>query len=160
MTTYAGFPAFFRNEYPSIVRELTLMLGDKDSAEQIAQEAFTRLYVHWPKVSNYERPGGWVRRVAIRLGVRFRRPRLVPISLIDREPSIETPDGLVLDVRQAILRLSRTQRAAVILRYYRDLPVELVAQDLGCEEATAKVHLHRAREKLRVLLADYGPGGN
>lgn len=155
--TELDFSAFFRQEYPRIAREIDLMLGDRDAADQVAQEAFTRLYVHWAKVSKYERPGGWVRRVAIRLGVRFHRPRLVPLSLADREPSVETPDGLVIDVRNALRSLSRMQRAAIILRYYRELPLALVAEALGCKEPTAKVHLHRAHERLRLLLAEYGP---
>ena len=152
------FAEFFRSEYPRIVREITLMLDDRDAAAQIAQEAFTRLYVHWSKVSRYDKPGAWVRTVAIRLGLRFGHLRFVPLSAIEREPHMDTPFGVVLDVRNALQKLSRMQRAAVILRFYRDLPIGEIADVLGCKEATAKVHLHRAREQLRILLADYGPG--
>src|SRR4051794_16673179 len=78
------FPTFFRDEYPRIARELELMLGDSGAAADVAQEAFIKLYLHWKKVSRYDKPGAWTRRVAIRLAVRWRRSKVLPVSLIDK----------------------------------------------------------------------------
>jgi DNA-directed RNA polymerase specialized sigma24 family protein len=44
------------------------------------------------------------------------------------------------------------QRAAIALHYLDDLSIKAVAQALGCAPATAKVHLHRARQRLGAIL--------
>src|SRR3954454_5179251 len=68
---------FFRTHYPRVVRVVHGVLGDRARAEEVAQEAFVRLYQRWARVSTYDRPDAWVRRVAVRLAVRVaRRDRL------------------------------------------------------------------------------------
>ncbi len=64
------FRWFFTAEYPRLVRTLHGVVQDATLAEDIAQEAFIQLLNHWAKVSRYEQPGAWVRRVAIRMAVR------------------------------------------------------------------------------------------
>ena len=54
----------------------------------------------------------------------------------------------------SLQQLSPTQRAAVVLHYFDDLPVAEVAEALGCKPATASVHLHRARARLAELLGE------
>src|SRR5829696_899980 len=68
-----AFTWFFRAEYPSVVRTVTVMLHDREQARDVAQEAFIQLMSHWHTVSAYDRPEAWVRRVAIRLAMRGRR---------------------------------------------------------------------------------------
>ena len=58
------------------------------------------------------------------------------------------------DVDGAIRRLPASQRAAIVLHYYEDRPVAEVAAILGCAEATARVHLHHGRNRLRQLLGE------
>lgn len=143
------FTVLFRNEYAPVLRTAYLLVGDRAVAEEITQEAFTRLYVHWKRVSRYERPGAWVRRVAIRLatGMRARRRAHPP------EPPAP-PGARDLDLHRAILTLPRRQRAAVVLHYFEDRPVTEVGRILGCSESTAKVHLHRARKRLAQVLSE------
>ena len=47
---------FSRTEFRSVVRTAYLVLRDVQRAEDVAQDAFTQLYVHWPKVAPHERP--------------------------------------------------------------------------------------------------------
>src|SRR5919106_2642087 len=77
----SDFSWMFREEYPAVVRTAYLILGDRAAAEDVAQEAFIRLYARWAKISQYERPGAWVRRVAIRLAGKARRARPVTFAL-------------------------------------------------------------------------------
>jgi RNA polymerase sigma-70 factor (ECF subfamily) len=58
-----------------------------------------------------------------------------------------------MDLQRALLTLSVQQRAAVILYYLEDRPLDEVAGVLGCHESTARVHLHRARRRLAELLS-------
>src|SRR5262245_15765949 len=69
----AAYSAFFRQEFARVVRTIHLIVRDQARAEDIAQDAFLRLFQNWPKVSRYERPEAWVRRVAIRIAMRGRR---------------------------------------------------------------------------------------
>ena len=148
------YTSFFREEFAPVLRTIELMLRDHSRAEELTQDAFVQLLVHWPKVSRYERPDAWVRRVAIRLAVRsLRRDRLwqlVRAGLLPAEP--DRPSGL--DLAGAIRRLPGSQRAAIVLHYYEDRPTVEVAAILGCSESTARVHLHHARKRLAEMLGE------
>lgn len=61
---------FFRAEFPGVLRTVFLIVHDRGRSEDVTQEAFIQLLAHWKKVSRYERPDAWVRRVAIRHAVR------------------------------------------------------------------------------------------
>lgn len=148
------YSAFFRAEFPRVQRTIELMLRDHGRAEEITQDAFVQLLKHWNKVSGYERPDAWVRRVAIRLASRSaRRDRLFGLLRFDVAAQADPPDGHY-DVPTAISRLSTSQRAAIVLHYYEDRPVSDIAEILGCAEPTARVHLHRGRRRLAQLLKE------
>jgi RNA polymerase sigma-70 factor (sigma-E family) len=150
--TESAFAWLFRDEYPAIVRTAYLMLGDRQAAEDVAQEAFVRLYARWRKVSRYDRPGAWVRRVAIREASRARRrPRA--LALAPGQPDAAEPPA-DLDLQRALQSLPPNQRAAIVLHYLEDLPLAQVAELMGVATPTAKVHLHRARKRLALLLGE------
>ena len=154
LDTEDDFADLFRAEFPSIVRTASLILGDTDRGNDIAQEAFTRLFLSWKKVSKYDRPGAWLRRVTIRLaGKEARRSSLLGVALRKLPVPVETP-APYSDLQSALHELSHAQRSAVVLHYLDGLPVRDVAEALGCAEATAKVHLHRARKRLAEILGD------
>jgi RNA polymerase sigma-70 factor (sigma-E family) len=146
------FTTFFRSEYPSLVRTVYLVVHDRELARDIAQEAFIQLFARWRRISHYDRPQAWVRRVAIRMAVRAsKREQIRP--RLERELDFATfPQPVDLDVLRAIRDLPSSQRAAVALFYLEDRPVTEVAEILGCSEMTAKVHLHRARKRLAEQL--------
>ena len=149
-----GYSRFFRDQYPRVVRTIHLIVHDQARAEDIAQDAFLGLLKDWPRISGYERPEAWVRRIAIRMAVRgLRRDRsfsALRMHLLPR-PAAEPRD---LDVADAVRLLPRAQRAAVALFYYEDRPVAEIAFILGCTESTARVHLHHARQRLAKLLGE------
>ena len=152
--TDLDYTAFFRVEFAPVLRTVTLMLRDQSRAEEITQDAFVQLLDNWPKVSRYERPQAWVRRVAIRLAMRvIRRERLWTFVRLELLPRAAPPPSR-FDMADAIRRLSGSQRAAIVLHYYEDRPVTEVAAILGCAESTARVHLHRGRNRLRELLGE------
>ena len=64
-----AFAWFFTAEYPRVVRSLSHLVRRED-AEDVAQEAFARLHQHWAKISRYEQPDAWVRRVALNRATR------------------------------------------------------------------------------------------
>jgi RNA polymerase sigma-70 factor (ECF subfamily) len=148
------FTAFFRLEFAPVLRTVELILRDHGRSEELTQDAFVQLLQHWPKISRYERPDAWVRRVAIRLALRsLRRDRLWQLvrgGLLPKAPDRPSP----FDVDGAIRQLPGAQRAAIVLHYYEDRPTAEVAAILGCSESTARVHLHHARKRLALLLGE------
>ena len=145
---------FFRAEFPMVLRTVFLILGDKARAEDVTQEAFIQLLSHWKKVSRYERPEAWVRRVAIRLAVRtLKRDRMR--AVLERDPAPDRdPRWADVDLANALKQLPVKQRTCVLLFYFEDRPIAEIVEILGISEGAVKVHLHRARERLATLLGE------
>jgi RNA polymerase sigma-70 factor (ECF subfamily) len=152
----AAFSSFFREHFANVTRSIHLIVREQARAEDICQDAFLQLYRHWPRISGYERPEAWVRRVAIRLAVRGLRRDALWTSV--RGLFVPRPVGPVVElgVTEAVGLLPRNQRVAVVLFYYEDRPVAEIATLLGCSESTARVHLHRGRRRLAELLREEG----
>ncbi len=152
----AEFNAFFRAEYQRVVRTVALILDDRSRAEEIAQDAFVQLLDHWAKVSRYEQPAAWVRRVAIRMASRTAGRERRRHSLERRSQAGEAASFAAdtdVDVYAAVRQLPPGQRAAVVLFYFEDRPVSEIAQLLECSSSTARVQLHKARRRLAALLS-------
>lgn len=149
------YTAFFRAEFAPVLRTVALMLRDQGRAEETTQDAFIQLLHNWPRISRYDRPEAWVRRVAVRLAMRvIRREKLWALVRLDLLP-FAPPSPSRFDIPTAIRGLSGSQRAAIVLYYYEDRPVAEIAAILGCSGPTARVHLHRGRTRLRQLLGEY-----
>lgn len=155
----ADFDAFFATEYPRLVTLLTAVCGHRASAEELAQEAMLRAHQKWSRISRYELPGAWLRRVAINLAHNHRSRRRTERRLLvelagTRRPAVATVSaGCEADEFWATVRkLPRRQSAAIALHYLEDRPVTEVAEILGCAEGTAKAHLHKGRANLARLI--------
>lgn len=151
-----AFRWLFVADYPALVRTLCLIVRDRAAAEDIAQEAYIQLLLHWDKVSGYDQPSTWVRRVAIRLAVResrrvIRRSELERLVLLDDSLTETRSDP---DLISAVRQLSARQRTIVVLFYLEDRPMDEIAELLGCSKSSGWVHLHRARARLADLLGE------
>jgi RNA polymerase sigma-70 factor (sigma-E family) len=150
------FRWLFAAEYPAVVRTVFLVLHDHGRAEEIAQDAFVQLLRRWDKVSRYEAPEAWVRRVAIRLAVREarRERRRAVLRASDSMPATVYDAVMDVDLLKAIRSLPARQRSVVVLFYYEDRPMDEIAEIVGCSTSTGWVHLHRARKRLGALLGE------
>jgi RNA polymerase sigma-70 factor (ECF subfamily) len=156
--TDAGFEAFFRAEYPGLVRVLAPIVGDRGGAEAVAQDAFVKAMGRWSKIAGYDRPDAWVRRVAVRDAVRAAKRSRREVALHELRAAPVDVDGR-LDLYQALARLPARQRAAVVLHHLAGWPTADIAEVLGCADATVRVHLHRGRDRLTATLSDPPEGG-
>ena len=131
-----SFERFYDEHYDAVRRGLSAAFQDAHLAEEAAQESFTRAYVHWRRVSEMERPDGWVYVVAVRYAARRRphRPDDGAVTAADPADEVTTRETL----RAAIERLPERQRLAIVLRYLADLPVDAVASAMGCAPGTVK----------------------
>lgn len=162
-----AFHEFVRSQWPRLVRTAYLMTGDYAEAEDVAQTALARAGASWRRIQASERPDAYVRRILVNCNNnRFRRKR--PTLLFGtKAPDLPVPDDPTQAVdqrdalRTALLNLPARQRAAVVLRYWEDLPETEVAQAMGCSVGTVKSQAARGLAKLRAdpALADVAPTG-
>ena len=153
---YSSPEALFKAQRESLVRALTVSCGDFALAEDSVQEAFARLCVHWKRVSNYDDPATWVRRVALNLTRDHRRLLLRRTRLLIRlgnQPEV-APPAIYKDPHlwEAIRELPARQRTALALYYLAHLKVAEVAATMKVSQGTVKRYLDRARESLRMKL--------
>lgn len=153
------FDEFFRTEYPRLVPMLRALTGDRQRAEDIAQEALWKAQRDWERISHFERPGGWVRRVALNASANVRRSQRREAAALSRigidrraaeEPAPDDADRLWGLVRA----LPEQQRWAIVLHYVEDRSVADIADILGCSDGTVKTHLSRGRAALARTLHD------
>lgn len=153
---YSSPEQLFSAQNDSLVRALTFSCGDHALAEDSVQEAFVRLLTNWGRISEYDDPATWIRRVALNLAHDHRRFLLRRARLLvrlDRRPvtlaySMEEDPRLWTAVRD----LPSRQRTALALHYLGDLKVAEVEATMKISEGTVKRHLDRARETLREKL--------
>ena len=151
----ADFESAFRTHYPRLVRALTVLAGDPDTAADAVQDAFVKAHLKWRKVSRYDDPIGWVRRVAInRLhdGHRRNRRKRRAVERLAAQPRDHVELTEPNDLGASLAALPRQQRAVVALYYVDGASVAEVAAALGLAEGTVKSHLHDARNRLRPVL--------
>jgi RNA polymerase sigma-70 factor (ECF subfamily) len=124
--------------------------GDRGVADDAVAETFAQLLRRGVEVRD---AAAWVWTAAFRLaaGELQRRSRLSPEI---PERAADEPGSADTRVIDAIRTLPERQRAAVLLRYYADRPITEVATALGMSASTARVHLHRARNRLKELLQE------
>ncbi len=143
---------------------LCYQTGDRDRARDLLQETYVAAM---DRLGDYRGDGSllsWLRTIALRRCLDWRRraaTRLRKLAELAREmppPLARSPeaDTRVLgdSFEAALARLSSKQRAALLLRELEDLTFRDVAAALGCSEATARVHHHRACRNMRRLLGE------
>ncbi|MET9812655.1 SigE family RNA polymerase sigma factor [Streptomyces sp. NPDC006355] len=133
--------------------------GDRHRAEDLLQEALVKLWFVWPRVAE-QAPEAYVRRVLARAAARSARRRWWGEHPVEQlpDPPERGDETAAVDERarlEAMLAfLPARQRAAVVLRYYQDLPERHVAEVLGCPVGTARSLTARGVARLRQLLAE------
>jgi len=145
-----------------MVQSLTVAWGDGELVADCVEDAFERAYVRWRRVSRYDAPVAWVRRVAInRLRDHHRRAerqtRVVrrlgaDLALAEGERGADA-GYLDDDLYRELLALPQQQRTAVALHYLEGLRVAEIAESMDIAEGTVKSHLSDGRAALRRCLS-------
>jgi RNA polymerase sigma factor (sigma-70 family) len=150
-----GFEGFYREHLSRVVRACALVTLDPVAAEDVAAEAFARLWAAWSRIEDEDHAGGYVFKTAMRLcAKRAARRGRESLGEIDRR----APDDLAsVDERHvvfaALAKLPLRQRQALVLRDWAGFDTMEVARMLGMRESTVRVHLSRARASARRALS-------
>ncbi|MCU1379431.1 MAG: polymerase sigma-70 factor, sigma-E family protein [Acidimicrobiales bacterium] len=134
----------YRERYGPMVRLAYLLTSDRAVAEELVQDAFVNLHRNWKRTTN---PAAYLRTSVVNATRSWGRRRTLEIH---RRPTPPDPTLMVADEMWDTLQvLPMRQRAAIVLRFYEDLPDARIAEMLGCREATVRTAIHRGLARLR-----------
>jgi RNA polymerase sigma-70 factor (sigma-E family) len=155
----SGFRDFVTARWPAMLRTAYLLTGDHGHAEDLVQTALAKCFVAWPRLRASAAADAYVRKAMLNTYLSWRRKKSW-----HELPSDDPSDGASVDstedlaqrsvVMDALAGLPPRQRAVVVLRYYEDLGVEQVAQQLGCTTGSVKRQNSVALGKLRTVLGE------
>lgn len=151
-----------RRVYAVLLRSV----GDREMAEDLAQETFVRAWERLdsfsPQIARFQ---AWILTIATRIAIDSRRRTRHADSLeqlaedkgfdppSEARTEASTEAGSVADaVHRQLKNLPERQRQAVVLKHIEDLPFTEVAAIMGCTVNSAKVHAHRGRLALAARL--------
>ncbi|WLD93572.1 RNA polymerase sigma factor SigW [Alkalihalobacillus sp. AL-G] len=149
------------------------MLGNSHEAEDMAQEAFLRAYLHIERFNEEHKFSTWLYRIATNLTIdRLRKKK--PDYYLDAD--VAGSDGLTLysqvavaeqlpeekietfelqeRIQLEILQLPPKYRSAITLKYLEELSLKEISEILQIPVSTVKTRIHRGREALRKRLTD------
>lgn len=157
-------------EYQTLaLRTARALVGNVPDAEDVAQEAFLRLYRHLAKLDPDRDPTGWVYRLTVHCAWDLLKKRRRERGLVDnlradaRPPFQASSEGgaAAAEIRQILTRslqaLPRRVRTVFVLREIEGLEVVEVARVLRITRITVRRHLSRARASLQRLLQESHP---
>jgi RNA polymerase sigma factor (sigma-70 family) len=144
--------------YERPVRAVALdVLGDYHSASDVSQEAFVKAYEQLAELRKPEAFGPWLMKIAHRCALETARQKLKEPRLEMKAAAfIENPDGQLDEEKQrllaAVVKLPRSEKQVVMLRYLGDNSVKDVADIVGRSVGTVTKQLSRAHKRLRKIL--------
>jgi len=163
----AADPNAFRRlvdrELDPVFRLAYRILGDRDDAEDVAQDTFVTAY---RSIATFRGDGpieAWLRTIASRLAIRVASERSAETQItgdFDDQDSQPGPLAMLLSeeraaaVRRAINTLSEAQREVIVLRLFGELSLKEIAAATGRPLPTCKSHLRRGLQRLRVALRE------
>ncbi|MDO8580752.1 MAG: sigma-70 family RNA polymerase sigma factor [Candidatus Omnitrophota bacterium] len=170
----AAFEALMRKFYPRVLNFIFRMIAQRDTAEDLTQEVFFRVYKSVERYRPQAQISTWVLTIARNLTLNELRRHQPAVSLDaplmgedgDMQRQLTDPRSVGADeelirqekveaIKEAIASLSENQRTAVLLRRYEEFSYEQIAQTMNLSVEAVKSLLSRAKENLKVNLRKY-----
>jgi RNA polymerase sigma-70 factor (sigma-E family) len=153
------FTEFYTSARDDCLRIVLVSVGDRQLAEDLVAEAFTRAWMSWRKVREHPVPRAWVVRTALNAHTswwrRRRREVVLDGSVLDGAEVATAEPGLDEALAAAVRGLPPRQREVITLRIFFDLDTEATAKLLGIAPGTVGAHLHRALATLRTQIPSF-----
>ncbi|MBI5629984.1 MAG: RNA polymerase sigma factor [Elusimicrobia bacterium] len=169
MTTAAGFEDFIREHQDMVYTTALRLLGRRQEAEDMAQEAFLKAYHSYEDLKQSPNVGGWLRLVTRNLCLNHlerHRNRFRLFSEMESEDgavfeeSIAEPggssiaQGLNAKLEEALIKLPQSQRLPLVLFHYEGMSYEEIARKMGVSLGKIKSDIFRGRAALRRILGE------
>jgi RNA polymerase sigma-70 factor, ECF subfamily len=139
--------------WPDAYRLAYGVLGERQSAEDVAQESCVVIYRTIASLRSAEAFRVWFYRIVVRRAAEFkkRRDRSEPII---NDTSVEDDRANAIDIWRALTLLPPNLRNVVVLHYFEDLSSREIASILRIPDGTVRFRLMTAKRRLRPLLSD------
>jgi RNA polymerase sigma-70 factor (ECF subfamily) len=153
----SSFEEFYEANFQRVFSALCLVTGNRNEAEEIAQDGFLKVLERWDRVVRLEDPTGYLFRVSMNVfRKRYRRATLA----LRRTPSpapAETDELSVVETRDEVVRLleglSPQQRAAILLTAILDYTAEEAGGILHLRASSVRSLTARARAQMKGEVA-------
>jgi len=155
--------ALYQVHAVGLIRLAVVMIGDRQAAEDVVQEAFCGLFRRWAHLADKDKALSYVRSCALNgcrseLRRRIRNERRASRDTAPADAESAEYAALVgeehREVLAALRRLPRRQREALVLRFYLDLSEPEIAAAMGISPGTVKSTTSRALAALSRLLGE------
>lgn len=139
---------------PVLLRTAYLVVGDRQLAQDLLQEALVKAYVAWPRLHDVAKAEAYVRRTMVTTALSWRRRRSFherPVEVVPESSDVDQAERLAAhdDVWAQVVSLPPRQRAVLVLRFYEDLSYADIAEVLGCSVGTVASQISDGLGKLR-----------
>jgi len=147
----------------SVFRLACRILGRREEAEDVVQEAFIRAYSNLESCRDRSRYWPWIRRIALNICIR-RIPREHPSDIVDDLVDAASAQGNPVevevlrriangDMKTAVANLPAVYRIVLVLRYEENLSYQEIAELIDEDARVVGTRLHRAKKMLAERLA-------
>jgi RNA polymerase sigma-70 factor (ECF subfamily) len=137
--------------YSGLVRRLVLVLGNREDAEDVAQDAYERAYRSWSKFDGRD-PRAWLYTIALRLAFNQLERRRNLGRIISRSTRREWTDAVDPDLLSALNSLQPRVRVCILLHSVDGFTVGEIADIFGEPIGTVSSRLSRAKAGLKAAL--------
>ncbi len=152
------FDEFLNAELTGLRRYAAMLAGDRHRAHDVLADALLAAHLGWQRIGAMEFPAAYVRRMVTSTFLSEKRRWSVRMILPTRSgalPDIPLPDPAAdvdnrAQLHQLLTALPPRQRAAVVLRYYFDLPDAEISAELGITAGAVRTAISRALTSLRI----------
>ncbi len=127
------------------MRLAALLTQHASVAEDLAHDAFTRMYPRWGQAAN---PGAYLRTSVVNSCRQWERHNNVEKAKLRLIATPEASGFVAAELADVVASLPYRQRAVVVLRYYADHSEIEIAEALGCRAGTVKSLASRALARL------------
>ena len=151
-----SFEVFFRAQYVRLAQACLLLTGDRQEAQDVAQESLARVYARWDRIRTMRSPEGYLYRTALNVIRKKKKRPHREEQVLERQdaadPAVNVAERDL--IMRALASLPKRQRETLVLAEWLDLDTAAVGRTLGIAESSVRVNLHRARATLREELGD------
>ncbi len=161
----SAFGEIVQSHYREVVRVVERMCGDAGLAEDAAQEAFLRAWMHLPSFQIRAPFRNWLFRIAINAALDVLRRKTEEPLEEDQGPLLSDPasgpEAALIEkertaaVREAVASLPESTRSVLVLREFGGMSYREIASTLDIPLGTVMSRLNYARTNLRILLKRY-----
>jgi RNA polymerase sigma-70 factor (ECF subfamily) len=169
--SFGEFRKLYDSTFPILFRVAWRIAGSEEAAEDLCQEAFSRLHEKNMVFPNPEEAKYWLIRVVKNAALNYakrkeRERKAYQRAFHEQTRQEETGEGLLVkketraEVLEALKKLPENLKIVLILKEYAEMNYREIGRALGISEGNVKVRVFRARERLSALLATMLEGGS